>query len=175
MPTSHDSETPAEGQQVITVCAFIWHEFDGVKKVFLPMRAKTKKFLPGVYELPGGHIEFGEEIKTGLAREIREEFGMSVVVGDIFYAHDYTNLVKKSHSVEMIYFVQFADDISRITINPEDHSEYGWFDNAEVQTIVAKNREVTLTSDSLEVESMTDPEVAAMLRGFKLLETDYWK
>ncbi|MDP3883136.1 MAG: hypothetical protein Q8Q48_03725 [Candidatus Staskawiczbacteria bacterium] len=53
---SHDSEKPAQGQQVITACAFIHHNFDGVEKLFMPRRADTKKFLPGVYELPGGHI-----------------------------------------------------------------------------------------------------------------------
>jgi ADP-ribose pyrophosphatase YjhB (NUDIX family) len=69
---SHDSETLAVGQQVITACAFIHQQFDGVEKVFLPRRALTKKFLPGVFELPGGHIDFGEDIVVGLKREIME-------------------------------------------------------------------------------------------------------
>src|SRR6266566_5216805 len=71
--TSHDSETPAHGQQVITACVFIHHNFDGIEKLFWPKRADTKKFLPGVYELPGGHIDFGEDITAGLKREIQEE------------------------------------------------------------------------------------------------------
>lgn len=66
---AHDSETPAQGQQVITACAFIHQQFDGVEKLFWPKRADTKKFLPGVYELPGGHIGFGEELVQGLMRE----------------------------------------------------------------------------------------------------------
>ena len=82
--TSHDSETLADGQQVITACAFIHRQIDGVEKVFLPKRADTKKFLPSVYELPGGHIDFGEDPITGLKREIDEEFGMEVEVGDPF-------------------------------------------------------------------------------------------
>lgn len=51
---AHDSETPAHGKQAITACAFIHTNVDGIEKVFLPKRADTKKFLPGVYELPGG-------------------------------------------------------------------------------------------------------------------------
>lgn len=42
----------------------------------MPKRADTKKFLPSVYELPGVHIDFGEEPVSGLKREIYEEFGM---------------------------------------------------------------------------------------------------
>ena len=34
-------------------------------KILLPKRASTKKFLPNVYELPGGHIDFGEDIADG--------------------------------------------------------------------------------------------------------------
>jgi hypothetical protein len=58
MKVSHDSETPAHGQQIFSVCAFVHHNFDGVNKLFLPRRAKTKKFYPDVYELPGGHVDW---------------------------------------------------------------------------------------------------------------------
>lgn len=63
---SHDSEVLAYGQQVITAVAFIHQVIDGEQKVFLPKRAATKKFLPNVYELPGGHIDFGEDVVVGL-------------------------------------------------------------------------------------------------------------
>ncbi len=76
MKIFHDSETPAQGQQAITACAFIHQQFDGIEKLFWAKRADTKKFLPGVYELPGGHIDFGEDIVEGLRREIKEEFGL---------------------------------------------------------------------------------------------------
>ena len=39
-----------------------------------------------------------------MAREIKEEFGMNITVGDTFYAFTYENKIKGSHSVEIIYF-----------------------------------------------------------------------
>ena len=108
---SHDSETPAQGQQVITACAFLHHSFDGSMKVFLPKRADTKKFLPGIYELPGGHIDFGEDFIAGLKREVQEEFGLKCSVGDPCAAFTYTNEVKGSHSIEVIFFAQFTDQL----------------------------------------------------------------
>ncbi len=154
---SHDSETPAVGQQVITACAFLHHSFNGVEKVFLPKRASTKKFLPDVFELPGGHIDFGEDIVTGLKRELTEEFGMHIAVGDPFAVFTYTNDVKGSHSIEVIYFAVFTDPLDTITINPEDHSEYRWF---------AENELEQATNDA---KSSDDVEMLAIQKGFALL------
>jgi len=132
---SHDSETPAEGRQVITACALIYHVFDKEKKIFLPKRAATKKFLPDVFEIPGGHIDFGEDMVEGLKREIFEEFGMRIRVGNPFAAFTYHNEVKGSHSVEVVYFATFEDPIERITLHPEDHSEYRWVGLGELSSI----------------------------------------
>ena len=38
--------------------------------------------LAGLWELPGGKVAAGESDATGLARELREELGVEVVVGD---------------------------------------------------------------------------------------------
>ncbi len=132
---SNDSETLADGQQVITACAFIHELFDGIEKVFLPRRAETKKFLPGIYNLPGGHIDFDENIPEGLKREIREEFNMKINVGDPFFVFTYTNNIKKSHSVEIIYFARFVSPIEKINLNANDHSDYKWLSQEEVKQL----------------------------------------
>lgn len=155
--TQHDSETAAVGQQVITACAFIHHNFDGVEKVFLPRRAATKKFLPGVFELPGGHVDYGEAIEAGLLREIKEEFDMTVALGDLFAAFDYVNEVKGSHSVELVYFARFLDPLERIILDPDDHSEFVWFDGRDYAAITTPEK------------SETDSEMDVIKRGFALL------
>jgi ADP-ribose pyrophosphatase YjhB (NUDIX family) len=154
----HDSEKLAKGQQIITACAFIHHSIGGIEKVFLPKRASTKKFLPNVYELPGGHIEFGENLKDGLKREILEEFEMEIKIGDPFYVFDYKNEIKQSHSVEIIYFAAFIDSLEKIKLHPEDHSEFRWVSESEISEILNGKREPN------------DPEIMAMKKGFELLK-----
>ncbi|HET9173859.1 MAG TPA: NUDIX hydrolase [Candidatus Saccharimonadales bacterium] len=151
---SHDSETPAQGQQVITACAFIHRTINGVEKVFLPKRADTKKFLPGKYEIPGGHIEFGEDIQVGLKREIKEELGIDVELGNPFAVFTYMNDVKGSHSIEVVYFAQLIGEPEAITIDPSDHATYGWFD--EQEALLLNNND-------------QDDEVAVLKKGFALL------
>lgn len=154
---SHDSETPAHGQQVISACAFIHRKVDGVEKVFLPKRAATKKFLPGVFELPGGHIDYGEDIVAGLKREIAEELGMTITIGDPFFAFTYSNEVKGSHSIEVDYFATFVEDPENVKLDPEDHSEYGWFSEDELPDAASESKD------------LDDIEFVAIRKGFALL------
>lgn len=153
-----DSEKLAQGQQVFTACAFIHHNFDGIDKVFLPKRATTKKFLPGVFELPGGHIEFGEDMIEGLKREINEEFGVDVSVGDPFACFTYMNEIKQSHSIEVVYFAEFTSPLESIALNPSDHSEYVWVAADELNRVYSAEK------------GAEDQEFKVVRRGFELLQ-----
>ena len=155
---SHDSETPAHKQQVITACAFIHQRVNGEEKVFSAKRALTKKFLPGVWELPGGHIDFGEAVVEGLKREVLEELGVNITVGDPFAAFSYENKIKGSHSVEIIYFCSFKDPSATVKLKSEDHSECGWFTESELErAFIATKRK-------------DDPEFQVVRKGFQLIQ-----
>lgn len=157
LKTSHDSETAAQGQQVITACALIHHSFDGIPKIFLPRRADSKKFMPGVYEVPGGHIDYGENIVAGLKREIREELEVDINIGDPFAVFDYTNPVKGSHSIEVIYFATLVGSPDDIKLHSDDHSSFLWVAENELQTIMTAEK------------ADNDPEIIAIRKAFSLL------
>lgn len=55
----------------ISVKAFV---LDESKEKFLLVRDHA-----GFWELPGGGLEWGEEVHTGLAREIQEEMGINII------------------------------------------------------------------------------------------------
>lgn len=158
MKVSHDSETPAQGQQIFSVCAFVHQNFDGVNKLFLPRRAKTKKFWPDVYELPGGHVDWGETFENALIREVKEEFDMSIRLGDPYHLFTYDNHIKGSHSVEVIYFATFTDPLENIKLEPEDHSEYKWLSEEELPQIYG-----------IGGKDADNPECLAMKLGFEIL------
>jgi hypothetical protein len=61
-----------------------------------------------------------------------EEFGAEIVVGDPFSAFTYTNNIKQSPSVEIVYFAQFVDE-AQVNLKPEDHSEGVWVSEHDIQ------------------------------------------
>jgi 8-oxo-dGTP diphosphatase len=169
MKTIHDSATPAHGQQIISVTAFIHRHKDGEHKVFLPRRAETKAFLPGLWEMPGGHVNFGEDIVAGLKREVLEEFNMEIAVGDPFASFTYVNKIKGSHSIEVVYFATFTSDDAQIQVNLEDHSEYRWFTKRDVEDIVEPSRQKSKRNQSVGGTTGEDLEIQAILKGFEIL------
>ena len=138
-------------KQGITAVAFLHHK----GKLLVAKRAATLEFLPGIYELPGGHIEFGESMEEGLAREIKEEFGIDILVGDPFYVFTYTDDDKTKHIIEVVYFALMKDLGQKIHLNSNEHSEYQWIRKIEVEKILMKQNA---------------REGKAALRGFKTLE-----
>jgi A/G-specific adenine glycosylase len=61
-------------------------------KILLAKRP-SKGLLGGMWEFPGGKVEKGESLEACLAREIREELGAEIHVGEAFgiYRHAYTH------------------------------------------------------------------------------------
>jgi len=86
-----------------------------------------------------------------------EEFGMAIVVGDPFASFTYSNEVKGSHSVEIVYFATFTSPITDIVLNPDDHSEFGWFTADELEYVLTENKRGD------------DPEIVALAKAYSLL------
>ena len=155
--TTHDSETLALNQQVISACAVIYTYIEGKINIFMPRRAETKKFLPGLYELPGGHINFGEDLIVGLKREIQEELNMDVDIENPIYAFTYLNDIKKSHTVEIIYLARFITPLQNLKINYQDHSEFIWINKENLELLKVQKQE-------------DDHELKAIMKALELLD-----
>lgn len=115
--------------QKITVCAFLHKD----SKFFVAKRAATKKFLPGKFELPGGHVEPGEDNISGLKREFLEEFDLEILVDEPI--HRFTYMQDGNQVVEIDYLARLKNPNAEITLHPEEHSEYRWVDRQELNAI----------------------------------------
>jgi 8-oxo-dGTP diphosphatase len=133
--------------QEITACAFL---YNSDSKLFIVKRAASKKFLPTIWELIGGHTEFGESLEESLMREIREEIHVEVNVENPYYAFTYVS----THTVEVDFLAKLTDNCQFVTLNPNDHSECRWISESEVDNYFP----------------VDDQERTAVIRGFKMIK-----
>jgi A/G-specific adenine glycosylase len=91
-------ELPKHAVPHITVTAAIIRR-DG--HILLAQRPQNG-LLGGMWEFPGGKIQEGEDLPTCLKREICEELGAEIAVGDEFgvYRHAYTHFRVTLHAFE---------------------------------------------------------------------------
>lgn len=95
------------------------------EKIFIARRTK-KDGCEGLWEFPGGKLEAGETLQECLAREMNEEFGISVTVGD--YACS-SNFSLRGQPAEMCMFWvhEFTGEIEL-----REHSAGAWVTAAEL-------------------------------------------
>lgn len=124
--------------QKITACALLHKD----RKIFLAKRSNLKKLFPGQFEIPGGHIEFGETLEEGLKRELHEEFGIEVELGNIVFAFTYLSYKNTAHSVEVDYLAMLKNSKQKIRLRPEEHTEYIWATKEEAQELLKDNPKV---------------------------------
>jgi 8-oxo-dGTP diphosphatase len=110
---------------MVTVAAAI---IEKDKRVFAA-RKKPGKPLAGLWELPGGKLEPGETAEECLARELAEEFGIVVRVGDYFAESRFDYGDKKVKLVA--YLVKHLQG----EFVPEDHDQMVWLPAEELHSL----------------------------------------
>lgn len=99
---------------------------DGGEKVILLGNERDE------WELPGGRLEPGEELRRCVEREISEELNLHVEVGPLLDAYVY-EVVEGRHVLVVVYGC-FVGDLSGMKISGE-HQEFGFFGAGGMESI----------------------------------------
>lgn len=112
-------------------------------KFFLSKRGKKARNEKGKWEFPGGALEFGDSFEETIKREIREEFGIEIEVGEMVDVFNHLIPEEKQHWVALAYFCKIKNGTPAI-LEPEKSEEIGWFSLEEIKqlplSITAKTR-----------------------------------
>jgi 8-oxo-dGTP diphosphatase len=94
--------------------------------LFLARRGRKAKNERGLWEFPGGSVEFGETLAEALEREMREEFGIEIAVGGLLDVVDHILPAEGQHWISPTFLCTIRAGEPTI-LEPEKCSEIAWF------------------------------------------------
>lgn len=106
---------------------------DDQGRLFLTKRGLHAQNERGTWEFPGGSVEFGETLAAALRREIYEEYGITIAVGELLEVVDHLLLDEGQHWVSPTFLCTIVEGEPQIC-EPEKCSAIGWFDPHDVPT-----------------------------------------
>lgn len=110
------------------VGAVITESRDNCPHIFATRRGPGKP-MAGYWEFPGGKIESGETVRGALVREIQEELGCTISVGDEVtiteYTYDFGTIRLTTH------WSTLADGRPTLT----EHSEARWLSAEDLESV----------------------------------------
>src|ERR1700730_11066364 len=74
-----------------------------------------EKQAPDYWCVPGGGLENGESILSGLDREMTEELGVKPVVGKLLYVQQYKD-AKSDEQLEFFFHIENAKDYFQVDL-----------------------------------------------------------
>jgi 8-oxo-dGTP diphosphatase len=112
-------------------------------QVFLARRGPLAKNERGLWEFPGGGVEFGEKLADALQREMREEYGIGIVVGELLDVVDHILPEEGQHWVSPTFICQIQSG-SPVIQEPGKCSQIGWFNPLVVPSGLTKITRINL-------------------------------
>ena len=104
---------------------------DGEGRLFVARRGPQARNERGLWEFPGGSVEFGEKLADALQREMREEYGVEIAVGELLDVVDHILPAEGQHWVSPAFICAITSGAPTIR-EPEKCAELGWFQPDEM-------------------------------------------
>ena len=95
-------------------------------RLFLALRGPAAKNERGLWEFPGGSVEFGERLAAALRREMTEEYGVEIEVGDLLDVVDHLLPAEGQHWVSPTFICRLVSGEPTIR-EPGKCAAIGWF------------------------------------------------
>jgi 8-oxo-dGTP diphosphatase len=118
------------GRPIVGVGVVVWHD----DRVLLVRRGKPPR--AGHWSLPVGAQQLGETVAEAARREVKEEVGLEVTLGDIVATID---LIDRDPDDRIRYhytLIDFVADAPGVALRPgSDAADARWFSMAEIEAL----------------------------------------
>jgi 8-oxo-dGTP pyrophosphatase MutT (NUDIX family) len=95
-------------------------------RVLLVHRSPNRRAYPGLWDLPGGHIENGESELAALTREMHEELGVRIAEDSVIHLCRF-DAGRGGESVLLSAWLVGEWRGTPTNVAPDEHDEIRWF------------------------------------------------
>lgn len=100
------------------------------RKLLVSRRSPNKKYFPGFWEVIGGNLEFGEDFKDCVIREVKEE--INCTIQNLTHLHSRTMYLNDLMYITVAYYGEIAEDP---VFNKDEISEIRWISENEIDDL----------------------------------------
>jgi 8-oxo-dGTP diphosphatase len=124
-------------------------------RLFFAQRGPLAKNERGLWEFPGGAVEFGEKLADALRREIQEEYGMEIEVGELLDVADHILPDEGQHWVSPTFLCRVTCGQAVIR-EPGKCSAIGWYAPDQIPGPLTMITQVNLENYRLRLRRAAD-------------------
>ncbi|MBU0636391.1 NUDIX domain-containing protein [Candidatus Micrarchaeota archaeon] len=104
------------------------------KKLLVVKRSNYTKQKPGIWELPGGRLEPGENPINGVQREIKEETGLEINVLEPISVRHFKRVDKQTVTL-LIFLCELKSGTIQLS---NEHDSHNWIDPLTEKHLIAE-------------------------------------
>ncbi|WP_162257735.1 NUDIX domain-containing protein [Agromyces sp. Root81] len=97
----------------------------------LIIRRNEGRYMGGLWDIPGGSVEAGESTSHAARREVAEESGLNVRVGDAISHAVNVDTEGREIRFHTVTFRTEEDGASPVVLAASEHSDFAWVTYAE--------------------------------------------
>ena len=120
------------GEYGLVVCVWV---YDGKGKLLLTRRAREKSFA-GTWENSGGAARAGEDSRTAIARELREETGIDVPKESF----ELLDSQRDKNTFYDFYCLKHPVPLSRIVLQPGETDDCMWASYGKIHWMIRRKK-----------------------------------
>ncbi len=90
---------------------------------------------PEYWELPGGRLNIDESPEEGLVRELREELGITVSIGEVAFLKQFLQGTEEAKRALVIVYSATVPADAELTVDPKEICEVGWFSQQDIASL----------------------------------------
>jgi 8-oxo-dGTP diphosphatase len=121
--SKHIDELP-DGEELSYAMTLV---IDGDDNLLLVKRTKNDESNPGYWEVPGGHIDEGENALEAATRELKEEANIDI---DGFLSNH--TFFEAKNGKYGVLFKAVALNPEEVELNPEEHDGFAWIEEEDL-------------------------------------------